>query len=1823
MKNKIIYLLVLCFIGAIVVHKPLISQSSNKVEIVMIPPNDGTGKSILLPIKILVGTYDLVNEQIQLSKEDGSAFTQEEISRVSMISGTGSDFGYPDMNAGTMLFRLAILDGDFFLKKMVAMEMDMLVKAMQLTAIQTASPVYKDVSSMGTIEGRNYIINFQIALVKVTIGYPGKYLVLKNFSVVPADSNPFENTWYSNYYGKASFYITFESLSTAELVKYPSLNIKWNKLVSGATMVYQLPSEMDDDMCSGNFNPSITMLAIRKDFLWGTSDTITRFDFTPGIIDAIPRSPALSVTENEFSLTLNWTPENFASGYSIYRSESSISDVSLLTPFNQVSAVTTFEDLTTIPGQRYFYQVLPIRSDGMEGIVSNEANGMANSPVLLTVNDFNQNYQKGVFFDISGNVSSAKTAAPLDQASVNAFVEELSFAYNNTTTNSAGDFTLLAEAPAVSGTYQYVVQTQYNTEGEGLKYSVSVFEDPSKGHDLEIANASVGALFKQPGQNITVSYTLKNHGLNSETGLVDIVLFDDEDNLIGSIAQDAFTLASGGTLSKNTAFTLPSSLADGNYYIQINSANEQDEHRTNNAQKTTFFVSSITNPPAYRLGAHQFDSVAHTKSIDGYAVTLIGATSSTATFSIDGEGTGPLEIGEYWFNNAATFMLHVNAINYFNSSFLDIDIRAGATNTGYSYNPYFNVGRKGESTTTLFSAPSGSQLNDQIDFIIDIDSIILQSWLQPVIHPNNQLNKLDANFIVPGNTESRTYYSYAKTTDANYWWIKRLYLTPIKRRNLSTHGNLIVSNLTAPPPGNITGDRFEISGSFKNNGDFDEMTIVKFCLLNDNDSIWFDHDTLNIPSGGQHNFSFTLPTLGMEAQNYTIEVVAAQSEDIDLSDNKFTANLLLEEVLEASCYFDDFAAFYEAGDTIHAAVHVEHLETTITTANVLLEITSPGGQKRLMPAYFDAPSQSYRADYVTDLSGNYYFTATTSAKRYLNASAESVAKVKVYLNFENTGNILYLGNTAEFKLTASNVGGVYAFAGHFDFDEHLTPLQAYQGNLISPSTSILSTLSFSASEHSFELGITRLNTASPNYSAYAEHTLCLVSALCSNSGSYAIQIPAYTLYDHHGEAMVCDLHIVESDITEPELFFRLIPNDTLYSFGDTLTLTASILGKSNLQGISFDLNYNDTLLQYLGTEFHNSLGEYGDFNLLREVEDDGAGIITLGSIRSNSGKIGCDYSIIKIAETKFIVKGAGELSFIPEHVHLFSPYEGVEYPFTLDTYSAHSVPYDPNSLIFSPDTLSLWPSQSDWSQLYLSGLKNVFAVSLELDFDTSCVHIDTITEGNLLNFDNQSTAFEYLVDSLSGKVYVGITRMNNLMGGVTTDTSRSVINLKVNKKVNTSSVIETSQVKIIDPLGNQYTNSFGPNLVLDSLHLHEQQIPLFAGWNIISFSVQPQQQEMIPILQELISNQSLVKVINESGGFIQEIPGIGWMNTIGIMENTEGYYTKVSSHDTLHVAGIPVSLPLSIALNTGWNIMGYPSQQAQDAIAVLQPLINEGVLTKVINESGGFIQQIPGIGWLNTMGNMEEGEGYYIKVSENTSLSILDTPGQKSTINSQSIPHPINPIHYQPTGITHGYQPMHFVFKLESQEEYPMGNGDEIAIYDGELCVGAGTIDGPGPYVVVAHADDPITPETDGYIPGNNLTIKYWDCHNSCEKFDVNIQQTSGSNVFSPFETWVGNLNNLPGTMLWDDLVVSQNRPNPFVTSTYVDYVLLEESFVTLQIFDIHGNLVREVIREKQNSGYYSKEIERGGLRSGIYFCGFTVKNEKGVFERNIKLIIQ
>ncbi len=76
---------------------------------------------------------------------------------------------------------------------------------------------------------------------------------------------------------------------------------------------------------------------------------------------------------------------------------------------------------------------------------------------------------------------------------------------------------------------------------------------------------------------------------------------------------------------------------------------------------------------------------------------------------------------------------------------------------------------------------------------------------------------------------------------------------------------------------------------------------------------------------------------------------------------------------------------------------------------------------------------------------------------------------------------------------------------------------------------------------------------------------------------------------------------------------------------------------------------------------------------------------------------------------------------------------------------------------------------------------------------------------------------------------------------------------------------------------------------------------------------------------------------------------------------------------------------------------------------------------------------------------------------------------------------------------------------------------------------------------------------------------------------------------------------------------LSQNYPNPFNPETEINYSLKERSFVSLSIYNLSGQLVKNLINEVKNAGFYSASFSALNLPSGVYLYKLTTNNYSAV----------
>jgi hypothetical protein len=79
------------------------------------------------------------------------------------------------------------------------------------------------------------------------------------------------------------------------------------------------------------------------------------------------------------------------------------------------------------------------------------------------------------------------------------------------------------------------------------------------------------------------------------------------------------------------------------------------------------------------------------------------------------------------------------------------------------------------------------------------------------------------------------------------------------------------------------------------------------------------------------------------------------------------------------------------------------------------------------------------------------------------------------------------------------------------------------------------------------------------------------------------------------------------------------------------------------------------------------------------------------------------------------------------------------------------------------------------------------------------------------------------------------------------------------------------------------------------------------------------------------------------------------------------------------------------------------------------------------------------------------------------------------------------------------------------------------------------------------------------------------------------------------------------GSILPEDFVLLQNHPNPFNSSTLIQYSLPKRAHVTVEIFNLLGQRVRSLVDGEQSVGRYAIEWDGRSdnshvLATGVYF---------------------
>ncbi|MBN1989669.1 MAG: PKD domain-containing protein [Bacteroidales bacterium] len=405
-----------------------------------------------------------------------------------------------------------------------------------------------------------------------------------------------------------------------------------------------------------------------------------------------------------------------------------------------------------------------------------------------------------------------------------------------------------------------------------------------------------------------------------------------------------------------------------------------------------------------------------------------------------------------------------------------------------------------------------------------------------------------------------------------------------------------------------------------------------------------------------------------------------------------------------------------------------------------------------------------------------------------------------------------------------------------------------------------------------------------------------------------------------------------------------------------------------------------------------------------------------------------------------------------------------------------------------------------------------------------------------------------------------------------------------------------------------------------------QRIPLAAGWNIIASFIDAENPNMQALFNDIIQRNNLIKVQDQHGLALEEVEGT-WINGIGNFDVRRGYLVKVSANDTLIMTGSPVVMGRNIDLNTGWNLAGYHSKDIENALDVMWPLVENGSLEKIQSENGASVENLPEIGWVNRIGNFHPGEGYRLRMAFST---VFSPEGNTPETTKKATAHTPTSTVFTRSWVGYGYNHMNIYLTSATFNGEKLKGGDQIGLFDGEICVGTYTVlhNATYPLALVATADDPFTAEKDGFSQNNQITAKIWRA--SLETMSEEAELTLNSNynkAFTASGIAIGALKatstvtGLPNTTLFATKLAGA-YPNPFSSSVKIQFSVEEATNVTIEVYSLVGSKVAILTNKVYPTGEHDVMWDRAAFSqnrvpAGIYF----VRMRTGKYTGSIRVV--
>ncbi len=406
--------------------------------------------------------------------------------------------------------------------------------------------------------------------------------------------------------------------------------------------------------------------------------------------------------------------------------------------------------------------------------------------------------------------------------------------------------------------------------------------------------------------------------------------------------------------------------------------------------------------------------------------------------------------------------------------------------------------------------------------------------------------------------------------------------------------------------------------------------------------------------------------------------------------------------------------------------------------------------------------------------------------------------------------------------------------------------------------------------------------------------------------------------------------------------------------------------------------------------------------------------------------------------------------------------------------------------------------------------------------------------------------------------------------------------------------VDANRYGCMDPEGLNYDPCATAEREGDCQYFVTQTVTLGGlRWNNISFYLNP----LDPAVNSIFPAEDVLIVTNDQSQFY--LPGFG-VNMIGNVDCTEGYMVYLNGVDDiqLNVDGyntVPADCPIEL-YPLFWNNVAYQLDTPMSAVDAFSGL----PILLVTDDGGNYFLPNFGVNTIDANGGLLPGKGYRVYLDgnegatlvypENTSLARIDGSGElrakyEAGLSRQYL--------IEETGLAHPI--------LITGIEGNVLPGDELVAYAGGMPVGAARIVDPAePVLIVAwkgyHQYDI---DLDGWDEGDQIELRLWS---QTEQREMEVRMDLNNYRYDQAPLTTGRVIISDQSVVPDTYSLMPAFPNPFNPVTTISFRVPERASVLIQVYDMTGQHVAELVRDTREPGNYSVTWNAADQPSGIYF---------------------